>query len=59
MTISFCIGWLLVGIIDFVLYKIMKRTKSILLWLLVNGLILFLSLVFCIGSFIILRFIIK
>ncbi|MGG5315833.1 hypothetical protein IGI49_000506 [Enterococcus sp. AZ071] len=59
MTISFCIGWLLVGIIDFVLYKIMKRTKSTLLWLLVNGLILFLSLVFCIGSFIILRFIIK
>ncbi len=59
MTIHFYIGWLLVGIIDFVLYKIMKRTKSTLLWLLVNGLILFLSLVFCIGSFIILRFIIK
>lgn len=37
MTIHFYSGWALLGLIDYVFYLTIKRTKSIFLWLILIG----------------------
>lgn len=53
MTIHFYLGWALLGLINFVFYLIIKRTKSTLLWLILIGVMSLLFVIFSIGAYII------